>query len=138
MYEHAVRAGQKTPLEEPRLNAEVVGCDSAQTAIFRGKLFWFWGDTSRLAYPLGNFQGSGATSRLPDGGGLDPAVGIDLDFFKDDKGFVREMAPIPGEGPTWLTAMVTVKDEHGEEHLARDVPEDQAAAGRVRARSVRV
>ena len=77
------------PIKEPRLNAQVVGCDGAQAAVYRGKLFWIWGDTSRLAYPLGNFQASAATSRLPEDGGLDPAVGIDLDFFKDGKGFVR-------------------------------------------------
>jgi hypothetical protein len=117
LYEHALRAGQKPPLKEPRLNAEIVGCDSTQTANYNGKLYWFWGDTSRLGYPLGNFQASGATSALFEDGGLDPAVGVDLEIFADDKGFAREMAPIAGTGPTWLTALAAVNDKGGREHL---------------------
>jgi hypothetical protein len=117
LYQHALRAGQRSPLKEPRLNAEVVGCDSTQTAIYNGKLYWFWGDTSRLRYPLGNFQVSGGTSSLPTEGGLDPAVGVDLEIFADDKGFARQMAAIPGPGPTWLKGLVVVKDAQGREHL---------------------
>jgi hypothetical protein len=117
LYQHAVRAGQSTPLKAPRLNAEVVGCDSTQTAIYNGKLYWIWGDTSRLRYPLGNFQVSGATSALFQDGGLDPAVGVDLAIFADDKGFARAMASIPGPGPTWLKGLVAVKDAQGRERL---------------------
>jgi hypothetical protein len=117
LYEHSLRAGQKAPIKKPILNTQVVGCDSAQTAIYDGKLFWVWGDTSRLSYPLGNFQVSAATSRLPGEGGLDPNVGVDLDFFKNDEGFARGIAPIPGTGPTWLTALAVVKDKDGDERL---------------------
>jgi hypothetical protein len=116
-YEHTLRAGQKSPLKAPRSNAEVVGCDSAQTAIYDGKLYWFWGDTSRISYPLGNFQVSGATSKLIQDGALDPALGVDLEIFADDKGFARPMASIPGPGPTWLKGLVAVKDAEGREHL---------------------
>jgi hypothetical protein len=117
LYQHALRAGEKSPVKEPRLNAEVVGCDSTQTAIYNGKLFWFWGDTSRLRYPLGNFQVSGATSKLFADGGLDPSVGVDLVIFADDKGFARPMAQVPGPGPTWLKGLAAVKDKEGRERL---------------------
>lgn len=117
LYEHALRAGQKAPIQAPMLNAKVVGCDGAQTAMYEGKLFWTWGDTSRLSYPLGNFQASAATSRLRDEGGLDPNIGVDLDFFKNDEDFARGIAPIPGTGPTWLTALAAVKDKDGKERL---------------------
>jgi hypothetical protein len=117
LYQHAALAGQTPPIEQSRLGAQIVGCDSPQTAIYNGKLFWFWGDTHRIGYPLGNFQASGATSELPANGGLDPAIGVNLRFFHDDKGFAREMAAMPGAGPTWLKALAVVKDQAGVERL---------------------
>lgn len=117
LYEHALRAGKQSPVEQPRLNAEVVGCDSVQNAMYGGKLFWAWGDTSRLSYPLGNFNGSAAVSPLPEQGGLDPAIGINLEYFENEAGFAREIAPIEGMGPTWLTGLVSVRDEQNEERL---------------------
>ena len=39
------------------------------------QIHWFWGDTNRPGYPLGNFHVPGATSQLPAAGGLDPGVG---------------------------------------------------------------
>ena len=35
---------------------------------YKGKIYWFWGDTSRLAYPLGHFGTAGAISELPANG----------------------------------------------------------------------
>src|SRR5947208_2436715 len=32
----------------------------------KGKLYWFYGDTGRLAYALGNFAMAGATTDLPE------------------------------------------------------------------------
>ena len=66
---------------------------------------------------MGNFQASGATSELPAHGGLDPAAGVNLRIFEDDKGFAREMAAMPGSGPTWLKGLAVVKDRAGGEHL---------------------
>jgi hypothetical protein len=60
---------------------------------------------------------SGGTSALFEDGGLDPAVGVNLEIFADDKGFARQMAPIPGPGPTWLKGLVAVKDAQGRERL---------------------
>ncbi|MEX2139670.1 MAG: hypothetical protein WD894_10440 [Pirellulales bacterium] len=117
LYQHTLGAGKRAPIDKPRLNAQVVGCDGAQTALYGGTLFWTWGDTSRLSYPLGNFNGSAAVSRLPKQGGLDPAIGINLEYFENEDGFAQEIAPIAGEGPTWLTALVSVKDEKNQEHL---------------------
>jgi hypothetical protein len=117
LYEHTLRAGKRAPIDQPRLNAQVVGCDGAQTAIYGGKLFWTWGDTSRLSYPLGNFNGSAAVSRLRKHGGLDPAIGINLEYFENQDRFAQEIAPIAGAGLTWLTALVCLKDDEGNEHL---------------------
>jgi hypothetical protein len=117
LYDHSVRAGLAVPLYEPLMNALVLGSDSAHVTPWKGKLFWIWGDTNRPGYPLGNFQVPGAVSYLPESGGLDPEIGIDLSYFKDEKGFAKKLAPLPGKGPTWLTGLVSLPDREGEERL---------------------
>jgi hypothetical protein len=110
IYRDSVLAGRKVPLREPLLNAQVIGSDSVVNAVYRGKYFWVWGDTNRPSYPLGNFQVTGATSLLPGKGGLAPDVGVDLHYFTGDDGFARQMAPMPGKGPTWITSLVVLPD----------------------------
>ena len=56
--------GRPVPIKQPLLNAQVTGQDSAQRAIYRGKIHWFWGDTNQAGYPLGLFEMSGATADL--------------------------------------------------------------------------
>jgi hypothetical protein len=117
IYADSVLLGQPSPIKSPLLNAQVAGSDSVVMAVYRGKIHWFWGDTNRLRYPLGNFQVTGATSLLPSNGGLDPAVGIDLEYFQGSDGFAKPMARMPGEGPTWIFGAVVLKDDVGREHL---------------------
>ena len=38
----------------------VLGCDSVQNAVYRGKMFWLWGDTTLPRYPLGIFDSTSA------------------------------------------------------------------------------
>jgi len=116
IYRDTVLLGEKPPIREPLLNALVFGSDSVMNVIYRGRLYWFWGDTGWPAYPLGNFHMTAATSRLPSEGGLDPAVGVDLEYFVREDGFARSMAPIPGDGPTWLSAFCVLR-EGGRERL---------------------
>ncbi len=117
IYRDSVLLGRPVPIEHPVLNGLVLGQDSVFTIVYADRLYWFWGDTGWPRYPLGNFQMSGATSRLPDDGGLDPTVGVDLTYFVDERGFSRGMAPMPGEGPTWGDAFVTLRDEHGRQRM---------------------
>jgi hypothetical protein len=117
LYRDSVLAGRAVPLKEPLLNGQVLGSDSVLNAVYRGKLYWFWGDTNRPAYPLGNFQTTGATSQLPGQGGLDPGQGVDLCYFVDQGGFARPMAPMPAKGPTWLTSVVVLPDKDKRERL---------------------
>lgn len=114
IYRDTVLSGGKPPLAEPLLNARVLGSDSVVTAVYRDKLYWFWGDTNRVAYPLANFQVSGATSPLV---GLRPDEGIPLTYFVDDKGFAKPMAPMPGAGPTWIFGLVAFQDEQVRERM---------------------
>jgi hypothetical protein len=117
IYRDSVLAKVPVPLKEPLLNARVCGQDSVLTAVYKGKLYWFWGDTSRPGYPLGNFQVTGATSELPGHGGLDPDRGVDLTYFCNTDGFVKPMAPMPGDGLTWLVSLATLPDSTGRERL---------------------
>jgi hypothetical protein len=117
IYSDSVLVGAKTPLKEPLLNAQVLGSDSVVNAVFHGKLYWFWGDTNRPSYLLGNFQVPGATSVLPKEGGLDPERGVDLSYFVDAKGVAKETAPLPGAGPTWIGGTFVLRDEKKQERL---------------------
>lgn len=117
IYRDTVLLGMKAPIREPILNGQVLGCDSIQGVLYRGRLFWMWGDTNRPSYPLGNFHMTGATSALPSAGGLDPEIGIEYEYFLGKDGFVKEMAPHPGPGPVWLDGLVTLPDQAGGERL---------------------
>jgi hypothetical protein len=116
-YRDSVLLGQTVPIKEPVLNAQVVGSDSVINAILNGKLHWFWGDTNRASYPLGNFQVPGATSQLPSDGGLDPSIGINLNYFQDSEGFAKQTAKMPGDGPTWIFGTGIVKGSSGSDEL---------------------
>ncbi len=117
IYADSVLVGRPVPLRHPTLNGQVFGCDSVQNALYHGKLYWFWGDTSRPAYPLGNFKMTGATSELPGRGGLEPDVGVDLNYFVDPSGFVRSMAPLESPGPVWIGGIVVLRDGSNRERM---------------------
>ena len=117
IYRDSVLTGDPVPIREPLLNAKVFGQDSVVNAVFQGKIHWFWGDTNRPDYPLGNFHVPGATSNLPGQGGLEPEVGVDLVYSLDDQGFARPTAAMPGEGPTWISGLVVLKDREAHERM---------------------
>lgn len=118
IYRDTVLLGHKAPTERPLLNGLVLGQDSTQPIVYQDKIYWFWGDTLRLAYPLGNFRTSGAVSDLPGRGGLDPGIGINLRYFTNQSGFSKEMCPFePKHGLIWLDGVLTVKDPSGRERM---------------------
>ena len=118
IYRDSVLLGKQTPPVAPLLNAGVIGCDSVMAASFRDRIYWFWGDTSRLNHPLGgNFHITGATSRLPGAEGLEPGIGINFDYFVESDGRLRGMAPMAGAGPTWISALTVLREPEGRERL---------------------
>ncbi len=117
IYRDSVLTGRAVPLKNPVLNGQVMGQDSVFTSLYRGRIFWMWGDTGRPSYPLGNFAMSGAVSDLSERGGLDPAVGVDLSYFVDESGFSRKMAPFKEPGLVWLDGLLTVPDPQGNERM---------------------
>ncbi len=117
IYRDTVLVGEKPPLRQPVLNGQVAGQDTVEAIPYQGKIFWFWGDTSRPSYPLGNFATSGATSVLPGQGALDPSQGIDLTYFVNAEGFCRGMAPLPDPGVVWIDSLMTLTESDGKERL---------------------
>jgi len=118
IYRDSVLLGHDVSIAHPLGVAQVAGQDSVQAAVYRGRVYWFWGDTSRLSYPLGLFRTAGATSLLAAGGGLDPALGVNYDYFTGKDGFVRAMVDVADpKGVVWIDGVATVPDASGREHL---------------------
>ena len=123
IYRDSHLLGLPTPIQKPLLNGKVFGSDSVVNAIYHEKLFWFWGDTNRPSYPLGLFHVPGATSnpnahltpeQSPE---QSPEQAIHLQYFVADDGFVKPMAQMPGDGPTWISGLTVVKDQKGKERM---------------------
>jgi hypothetical protein len=117
IYGDSALIGRSVPLKEPVLNGQVMGQDSVDTCIYHGRLFWLWGDTGRPSYPLGHFAMAGAVSDLPGRGGLDPVVGVNLEYFVEKDGFSRPLCRMKEPGLVWLDGLLTVKDDQGRERM---------------------
>jgi len=116
IYRDSVLVGAHVPIRNPVLNGQVMGQDGGLAIPWRGKLYWFWGDTAKPSYPMGNFGTSGGTSEFPSKGGLAPNIGVDLSYFVDESGFTRPMLPsenFPGPGPRWIGGLKIVSDGAG-------------------------
>jgi hypothetical protein len=117
IYRDSRLLDEPAPLAAPLVNAQVAGQDSALAHRYRGRIYWFWGDTNRLAYPLGLFKVAGATSELPEAGGLAPSAGIDFVYFAGSDGFARSVAPVEGRGVVWIDGLYSAPDVDGELRL---------------------
>ncbi|MEI6715370.1 MAG: hypothetical protein WCO60_16560 [Verrucomicrobiota bacterium] len=95
----------------------ITGSDSVQCVPYQGRLLWLWGDTNIPQYALGIFSSSGATSKTPASEELLPPLRLPLDYFRDDRGAPRGIAPVPGDGPTWVFGMVEMRDKSGTEKV---------------------
>ena len=104
---------QKLGLEGEWRESGIVGQDSVQNAVYRGRLFWFWGDTTLAKYPLGIFDGAGATTAVQPEIKLEPPLKMPLLYFTSEQGATRGIAPMPGSGPTWVTGVASLPDQSG-------------------------
>ena len=95
----------------------ILGCDSVQNAVHRGRLFWLWGDTTLAKYPLGIFHGTSATTIPQPLTRFEPPLQLKLDYFTDDQGQPRGIAKLPGDGPTWVTGYLSLADATGTPRL---------------------
>lgn len=108
---------QKLGLEKDWRESGIVGQDSVQNAVHRGRLYWFWGDTTLAHYPLGIFDGTGATSAVHALPSLQPPLRLPLQYFTHTNATPRSIAPLPGTGPTWVTGLASVPDQSGTPRL---------------------
>lgn len=110
--------GLPVPPGIPQLIGGVIGSDSVQAVVHRGKVFWLWGDTSLPEYPLGNFHVTAATGPLPGPQTFDPADGIPLEYCLDESGTrVRRMLPDDQPGAVWIFGLLGIEDAGGGEVL---------------------
>jgi hypothetical protein len=107
IYRDSVLLGKTTPLSDPVLNGGVLGQDTAQAEVYRGHMLWFWGDTDRASYPLGNFHTSGAVATFPRGL-HDAGQGLDFHYFTASDGFVKPMVPSNDHHPIWVSGLVVL------------------------------
>ncbi len=118
---------QKLGKEMDWQESGVLGCDSVQNAEHNGRLFWSWGDTILPGYPLGLFHMLGATTDLKPLSSLEPPLRLRFDYFTSEQlasppaplGYKapRNIAQMPGEGPTWLGGFASIPDRQGRMHL---------------------
>ena len=113
LFAESIKCGLPAGMEE----SGVLGSDSVQNAVYRGKLFWAWGDTNLAHYPLGIFDMTSATTAVQPLTSFEPPLRLGFDYFRDDKSRVRGVAKMPGAGPTWLDGYVSLPDKSGTEHL---------------------
>lgn len=108
---------QKLGSERDWPESGVLGCDSVQTALHRGRRFWLWGDTTLARYPLGIFDSTAAFSASQPLDRFEPPVRPTYEHVTDGGGAPRGVAPIAGEGPTWISAVASLPDAGGEARL---------------------
>jgi hypothetical protein len=113
LFAESQKLGQELAWRE----SGILGCDSVQATVHRGKLFWAWGDTILARYPLGLFDASSATSAVQPLRSFKPPVRLKLDYFTDAEGAPCGVADMPGEGPTWVSGYVSLPDKSGTPRL---------------------
>ncbi|MDD4870179.1 MAG: hypothetical protein PHR77_06430 [Kiritimatiellae bacterium] len=104
---------QKVGRELDWRDSGILGCDSVQNAVHRGKLFWAWGDTTMPNYPLGIFDMTSATTTVQPLTSFKPPLRLKFDYFTDAKAVPRGVAKMPGSGPTWISGYVSLPDKSG-------------------------
>ncbi|MDB6039444.1 MAG: hypothetical protein JWM99_3285 [Verrucomicrobiales bacterium] len=113
LYAESQKCGTELDWEE----SGILGCDSVQNAVHRGRLFWLWGDTTIPNYTLGIFDGTSATTAVQPLTSFKPPLHLRLNYFTDSKGSPRGIAKMPGSGPTWITGYASLPDTRGHSHL---------------------
>lgn len=113
LFAESQKLGQELDWQEQGLT----GCDSVQIAAHDGRLFWAWGDSLVPHYGLGIFHMTGATTALQPLVAFEPPLRLRFEYFADEKQRPRAIAKLPGEGPTWLSACLSLPDASGRAHL---------------------
>lgn len=113
LFGESQKLGEHLDWQDP----PVFGCDSVQNAVYRGRMYWAWGDTTIPSYPLGIFAMTSATTAIEPLRSFEPPVELKFDYFVDGKGKPRGVARMPGSGPTWVSAYTSLPDKSGRARL---------------------
>ncbi len=113
LFAESQKLGRETGWKEQG----IFGCDSVQTAIHNGKMYWAWGDTLLAKHPLGLFHMLGATTPLQPLESFEPPVRLRYRYLTNSAGQPRVIAPMPGSGPTWINGCISLPDVTGRNRL---------------------
>jgi hypothetical protein len=111
IYRDSQLAGLPVPAGAQPLNAQVFGQDTISAALYRGRIFWIWGDT--IGPASWNFAVAAATSDPKD----DPSVAIHYKYFQDAKGRTKSMLPLKEKGLVWIEGLIPMQDPQGRQRL---------------------
>ncbi len=95
----------------------ITGSDTVENAVYHGKLYWAWGDTNLPGYGLGIYSTSSATTAIAPLTSFKPPLELPFDYFRDNRAAPRGVAKMAGDGPTWVSGYVTLRDKTGVEKL---------------------
>jgi hypothetical protein len=104
--------GEKLGIAPPLPESGTFGCDSVLLAKHGDKLIWMWGDTTLPGYPLGVFHMTAATTPLAPLAKFEPPLALSFTHFRSPDGKPRGVAKLPGDGPTWLTGLISFDHTH--------------------------
>lgn len=113
LFAESQRFGRETQWQDQG----ILGCDSVQTAVHNGRMYWAWGDTVLPGYPLGLFHMISATTGQQPLDSFEPPVRLRYNYFTDNAGKPRVVGKMPGDGPTWISGYVSLSDKDGKSHL---------------------
>ena len=129
-FAQTVAVGGASPVAYPGTGApgNVFGQDSGLTAVYKGKLYEFWGDTGRDLNNDGKDDGAyaakyhttGGIIDLPANGGVDPAQGENINYLLNSDGTLKEMFPTANgfNGPlVWASSPMVTQDANGNEKM---------------------
>lgn len=108
---------QQLGLEPEWREQGILGCDSVQCAVHNGKMYWAWGDTTLAKHPLGLFHMTSATTGLQPLKSFEPPIKLRYDYFTDEEHRPRNVAEMPGTGPTWVSGYTSLVDRNGRQRL---------------------
>jgi hypothetical protein len=105
--------------DSDQIESGILGSDSVQNAVHRGRMFWAWGDTNVPRYPLGLFHMTSATTSVQPLASFEPPLRLSLDYFRDGEGRVRNVANVfpDDHGPTWVSGYVSLPEAKGGKRL---------------------
>lgn len=113
LFAESQKLGERAEWQESR----ILGCDSVQSTLHRGRRFWAWGDTVLSRYPLGRFHMIGATTAAAPWEKPEPPIRPVYDYFRDVDGIPRNIAELSGSGPTWISGLASLPDSSGQQRL---------------------